>query len=770
MLAQVLLLSPPFKIFTYCLPHYLPLEAWQPGQRVIVPFGPGLRTGLLQGFDDGKDLDFEPKSVLWPLEHEPLLAPGYLTLVQEMARHLLTLPGKILSRILPQPLRTLKIYFVTPSVRCLKVAELASMESRGLEELGRAWMDKRMYPRLAAVQEVWYEVAKPPPWPLRPAARRQWQLLEYLWEEGAINKGYLVHVLGQWVPSVLKKLEQKGLVLPRLEEGIKTEQGQGRGFADLVPSKDQQRALKVLAARLESPGYELSLLHGVTGSGKTLIYLQLIDQCLHKGRSVLLLLPEVALAWQVWQEALLRLSGPCFFYHGYHSPVQRAKTFEQLARLPGPCLVVGTRSAVFVPRLDWGLIILDEEHDDSFKQDENLVYHVREVAYLLARQQAALLLLGSATPDLKTYFAATREELCLVEMTSRVGERSLPQVEIVDLLQVEQGEGPFARPSWEALTHCLGQDNQAIVLLNRRGYAPLVYCIHCGQVVRCEQCQVGLTYHKGRERLICHYCGQGKPFPLACPGCGSHEYLPLNQGTEQVEEVLEGLLGPGHDVLRLDRDTTRRQGDLEDILTRFAKGEAQVLVGTQMCSKGHNFPGVTLVIVLDGDLSMNLPDYRATERTFQLLLQVSGRAGRGDRPGRVLIQTRNPDHYCWHYLQHNDYQGFVKQELLRRKRLNYPPFSKLGMLRMSFPVSWPKGLEIVQEIGRGLKEKGQELGISVLGPAPAPLSRLRNRLRYHCLIKARCWADVRGLCRPVLEKRRDRRFRISMDLDPVQLL
>ncbi|MFO8031442.1 MAG: primosomal protein N' [Desulfohalobiaceae bacterium] len=538
------------------------------------------------------------------------------------------------------------------------------------------------------------------------------------------------------------------------------------------PTADQSQAISDLIQAVDSWECRLNLLYGVTGSGKTLVYTYVLRRCLEQGRSALVLAPEVALAWQLWrqlQEALPEWR--VHLYHGYQSTGSRAETFRSLARQKEPCLVVGTRSAVFLPRQDWGLLILDEEHDSSFKQEERLSYQAKEVAYFWARHCGALLLLGSATPDVKTFHAACQGQLGLLNLQSRVGGSFLPRVELVDLSQKQDMEGPFAARAHQALQECLQRGEQAIILLNKRGYAPLVYCVSCSKVVMCEHCEVGLTYHKRLQRLICHYCGLSKPFPMPCPQCGGHQFLPIREGTEQVEEYLAARLDPSTPVLRLDRDSTRRKGSMERILEDFSARKAQVLVGTQMCSKGHHFPEVTLVLVLDGDVGLNLPDYRATERTFQLLLQVSGRAGRGDKPGQVLIQTRNPNHYCWQYIQKSDYHGFFQAELQKRNRLNYPPFSKLALLRFSYPAKWQQGEQKVQELGSLLRSRGKSYQVQVLGPAPAPLSRVRDRLRLQCLLKGGSWTAIRGLAREALQQAEPAsKLRISLDLDPVQML
>ena len=307
-----------------------------------------------------------------------------------------------------------------------------------------------------------------------------------------------------------------------------------------------------------------------------------------------------------------------------------------------------------------------------------------------------------------------------------------------------------------------------MVLLNRRGYAPLLYCLDCKETVSCPHCHIALTYHKGRGRLICHYCGYAMPFPSPCPQCRSMNFLPMGEGTERLEEYLSTLAG--QPVLRLDRDSTRRPGRMEEILAAFARHESPILVGTQMLSKGHHFPDVTLAIVADGDLGLNLPDYRAAERAFQLLVQSAGRAGRGDKPGRVLIQTRDTGHYCWQYVRNGDYEGFYAAELARRQRYGYPPFVRLSLLRISFPAEDKEGPVALGELACLLQARARELGLRLLGPIPAPLAMLRGRRRFSCLIKSADWQSVRALYHEACRRPCARRVRLFLDLDPVNML
>ena len=515
----------------------------------------------------------------------------------------------------------------------------------------------------------------------------------------------------------------------------------------------------------------IRLVHGVTGSGKTLLYLRLARAALAQGRSVLLLAPEVALSAQLWNEVNQFFpQTPRHWYHGSLPPGARMEVFRALRHQATPQIVVGTRSALFLPFANLGLIVMDEEHDASYKQDEGFTYQAKEVAYFRIKQQGGLLLLGSATPDIKTFHAADQSEISRVTLRHRVSHKPLPEIQLVDM-RPESRSAPLSQVCRSELETVLQRGEQAMFLLNRRGFAPLVSCLDCNTAPKCPRCEVGLTYHKGWERLLCHYCGFAQPFPSGCGQCGGTRFLPMGEGTEGLEEYLENLGASGLGIVRLDRDSTRRKGSLDQILKAFGQGRAQVMVGTQMLSKGHHFPNVTLVAAVDGDVGLNLPDYRAAEKTFQLLVQLAGRAGRGDRAGRVLIQTRNPDHPCWEHIRTGDYEGFFAQELERRRKFAYPPFVKLAMIRLSYPREWEEGAALVATAGDHLRREGARLGLRVLGPAPAPLGLLNGRKRHQCLLKAMSWQNLREAftaMRAVLPASSP--LRVALDLDPVNML
>lgn len=807
--ARVALLSPPFAELSYALPEYLPAEAFFIGQRVAVPLGRGFRAGVITAFEPdaqapGEDAQapganarkkaFTLKPVAWPLETTPLLSAGYLDLATQLAHRQTEPLGRVLGGILPAGLRTARVrirFFSHGRPGEWLPKELALMPPEARAEYGGLWAAGKAEVHRAGRNPLDTQVcalASDPPWPVRPAAKAQTALLEYLFEQGTVTRRALVEALGKGASSTLATLAGRGLVhIGPAEDGF-AEAGMPAGppvapplesGADscLALTAQQQAAFEPLLAAALAGKAGSRLLFGITGSGKTAIYLALARAVLGTGRSVLLLAPEVALALKLWGDAAAALPFSVLpreqrlLFHGYQSAGAKEAAFRSISGAGRKArLVVGTRSALLLPLENIGLIVLDEEHDASFKQDEGLTYQAKEVAWYRAGTQNALLVLGSATPDLKSFHAARAGRIPLHVLTERVGGGALPKVELVPLPKGGARQDPLAGESLEALNAVVARGEQAVILLNRRGYAPLMYCRACNAVAKCPHCDIGLAYHKGRERLLCHYCGHSVPYPSPCAACKSLRFLPLGDGTEKLEERLSASLPPGTKVLRLDRDSTRRPGRMEEILASFARGEASVLVGTQMLSKGHHFPEVTLAVVADADLGLNFPDYRAAERTFQLLVQSAGRAGRGNKPGRVLIQTRDPGHYCWEYVRKADYEGFFEHELALRKKYRYPPFVHLALIRISFAAEETHGQEAVAALGKDLRQAAKAVGVSVLGPAPAPIPLLKNRRRWQCMLKGNDWQPMRALFAATLAAFRKSPLRLRLDLDPVNML
>lgn len=782
----VALLSPPHASLTYSLPAWWPLPLRQPGARVAVPLGAGgLRAGVITA-----TLDTLPplpegtrlRPLAWPLEASPLLTPEYTEMATQLALRQCLPMGHILGHVLPPGLRSTRLRlrcFADGRVVWHSLKQLQHMDDPSRRALAVALVEGAatlVPPRSDSAADERCLLNAEPPWPVRPMATRQIAVLEYLLQHGPVSRRTLLHVLGDTANAALGTLVERGHVRLHGPHEDDTPPLAGEDTALLPPppaaftlSPAQEEAVAAFTAALDTGTAQSRLLFGVTGSGKTAVYIQVAAACLARGKSVLLLAPEVALALKLFRDVCASMPGvPALLYHGYQGPASRERAFAAVGNGQAR-VVVGTRSALFLPLRSVGCIMLDEEHDASFKQDETFVYHAKEVAWFLARQHGALLLLGSATPDVKTFYAARQGRLPVHRLPERVGGGTLPAVRLVDISRQRNTEEALAPESLEAINATVARGEQVVVLLNRRGYAPLMYCLDCQRVAKCPHCAISLTYHKARQRLVCHYCGYSTPHPALCPHCKGSNYLPMGSGTEKLVESLP-YLANGAAVLRLDRDSTRRPGHMESILQAFARQEAPILVGTQMLSKGHHFPNVTLAVVADADLGLNLPDYRAAERTFQLLVQSSGRAGRGLKPGQVLIQTRNTGHYCWEFVKNCDYEGFYAAELARREKRRYPPFTLLGLLRMSHTLDCPAAPAVYAAMSRHIRERCRALQLTALGPAPAPMALLRGRRRFHCLLKGQQWQAMRQLFQELLGMTDKNILRISLDLDPLNML
>lgn len=778
---SVALLSPPYTTLTYTDNEVFPAAFWRAGLRVAVPLGKSAwRVGVVLCCDSKANLPqgVQAKPLGWPLETQPVLDADALGLAQELGLRLGIAAGRIWAHVLPQGLRSPQVRLRRFTSNVPQVISLAALRRLPMPEQ-KQWAEalqqgtaQCIAPRDNAADSELCLLRTIPPWPVRPLAKKQIAVLDFLHEKGTVSRRALCQAVQGAAPA-LAALVKAGQV--SIQHG---EQADAEADSALLPPPEQaftlsgaqQAAVDDATQALAEPHAASRLLYGVTGSGKTAVYLAVARACLARGFSVLLLAPEVALALKLHRDVCLALpEAPLFLYHGYQSPRLREKTFRDLAARTQPCVVVGTRSALFLPLPSLGLIVLDEEHDASFKQDDGFSYQAKEVAWFRIFQRKGLLLLGSATPDVKTFYAAQQGNLPLLTLSQRVGGGRLPAVELVDISGLATAQQALAPICEQALCQTVQRGEQAIVLLNRRGYAPLLYCLECKTVARCPHCEIALTYHKGREKLLCHYCGYAAPYPSPCPTCHSMNFVPMGEGTERLAERLSTLVAP-HTVLRLDKDSTRRTGQMQAILADFARGEAQVLVGTQMLSKGHHFPNVTLALVVDADLGLNLPDYRAAERTFQLLTQSAGRAGRGDKAGRVLIQTRNPAHYCWQYVLDGNFEAFYADEIARREKRHYPPFVRLARLRITWPAQFAQGQEIMTQLGAVLRKAGRECAVTVLGPAPAPLALVNGQRRFHCLLKAQDWRAIRQVYFAGLATIKSKEIRFLLDLDPMNML
>jgi primosomal protein N' (replication factor Y) len=533
----------------------------------------------------------------------------------------------------------------------------------------------------------------------------------------------------------------------------------------------QSEALERIAQAVTLRTFAGLLLHGVTGSGKTAVYLSAMRSVLEAGRSAILLVPEIGLTPAVAADLHQVFGDEVAILHSALSDTERAEQWHRI-KCGEARIVVGTRSAVFAPVSDLALIIVDEEQDSSYKQAEMPRYHARDVAVMRAKISNAVVVLGSATPSLESYFNAAKRKYTLLELRDRVEQRPLPEVEIVDMRQEFQETGHeqvISRKLAAEVRDRLERNEQVMVLLNRRGYSPVALCRACGSKMECRNCAVSLTHHKRQQRMECHYCGYMAPVPGFCGDCGSEYVYFLGTGSEKLEELLHGMF-PQARIGRLDRDTVRGREDFERVLGGLNAGEIDLLVGTQMIAKGHDVHGVTLVGVVGADMGLGFPDFRAAERTFQLLTQVAGRAGRGQSPGKVIVQTYIPDHYAIQYAAAHDFAGFYEKELRFRSWMHYPPYSALANVlirsdNLDEVLQW-SGL-----IGKWFAGTRHE-GVRVLGPAAAPILRLKRDYRYHFVVKSSSREKLNATLRSMLAyaaERRIPRTRVIVDVDAVSL-
>jgi primosomal protein N' (replication factor Y) len=595
--------------------------------------------------------------------------------------------------------------------------------------------------------------------------------------------------------STLNTLVKRGLI--RLEETAQAfhvaslGQQEGKKFAhEHKLNEAQTEALATIAAAMDKGGFRPHLLYGITGSGKTAVYIAAMQRALAAGKSALLLVPEIGLTPGTAAQMVAAFGAEVALLHSQLTPDERAEQWHRIRRGDAR-VVIGTRSAVFAPMPALGLIVVDEEHDGSYKQEETPRYHARDVAVMRAKLIAegsglgCTVVLGSATPSLESWHNAERGRYTRVEILHRVQARPLPTVEMIDMREEFRETGQeqlFSRGLIAETQATLDRGEQAVILINRRGYSFVVMCRSCGEKLECENCAISLTYHKGGDesslngearagqRLECHYCGYRRNVPKTCPKCQSEHLYYLGAGSQQGEERLAELF-PGARLGRMDRDTVRTRGDMERLLARLHSGEINLLVGTQMIAKGHDIHGVTLVGVVGADFALGLPDFRAAERVFQLLTQVSGRAGRGDLPGRVLVQTYQPDHYVNQFARTHDYTGFAAREMYFRRAMRYPPLSVLANV-----IVQSEQLEEVlgwcARIGKWVQQRAPE-GVRVLGPAVAPNSRLKRIYRYHMVLKADRRDTLSRALRALLaqlDREEIPRRNVVIDVDPVHLM
>jgi primosomal protein N' (replication factor Y) len=587
-------------------------------------------------------------------------------------------------------------------------------------------------------------------------------LTEELLDLARWMSAYYLHPLGEVLRAVLPSTI-KGRGRPAGEDETKGKFPAEIEYPALTP--DQASAFESIRAALDSGTSARFLLHGVTGSGKTEVYLRCIEETLRRGKSALVLVPEIALIPQATSRFRRRFGEAVAVLHSRLSGAQRAALWRG-ARSGEIRIVIGARSAVFVPLTRLGIIVVDEEQDSSFKQEDKPRYGAVQAAEFRARREGAVLLLGSATPSLEAYDAARRGETGYLVLRSRPLGLEMPRVDIVDM----RGRYEiFSEELLRSLEECVARREQAVVLLNRRGHANFVQCRGCGWIEQCPNCSISLTFHSRGQKLLCHYCGHRGSVPDACPRCGKYTIVHRGIGTERVEMELMNLL-PGVRVVRMDLDTTAGRAGHLAVLERFSSGEKDVLLGTQMVAKGHHYPNVTLIGVLSADRGLCFPDFRAAEKTFRLLFQAAGRTGRGEKGGRVLIQTLAPEHSMYRYLAKHDYKGFAEEELGMRKALGYPPAGRLMLFTVSARTR-EQAESAAAKIAGALERSLEPASAVVLGPTPALVERMRGRHRFQLLVRGTFEPEARSaMVRSARESLAGaKQVDLQWDVDPIEL-
>ncbi len=795
--------------FIYAVPNTL-RAGLQAGSGVLVPFGNRLALGMVWRLVDGEPP--LPPDQLKPIESvlsQPLLDPTLMRITEQLQQNQLCSPAEAVQTVLPAltraqlhavvalieplpPLRSVNQRMVVETLR----ATGGRMSLRTLKKRLAAPILNSALPALrqkGAIRTT-YELEPPP----QPASDAAWVELSATTEQlerffrqdagrarsqSALLMRLLLHpegrmpvreLLGQTGASLssLRSLETRGLIR-RIRQNPPTpytlsplsKRGEGWGEGGFQMTSAQQTAIESIRHALNTGRYHAFLLYGVTGSGKTEVYLQATALALRAGRTVLFLVPEIALTAQLTSAFRERFGSAVAVLHSQLNPSERYAQWLRVRAGQAP-IVVGARSAIFAPLRSVGLIVLDEEHEPAYKQQQSPFYHARQLAEVRACAEGAVLLLGSATPSLETFYR--RDTFQLLHLPERIGGTPLPEVELIDMRQ--QPRLTFSQPLLDAVQQTVARGQQVILFLNRRGFAPMLLCRECGHVPKCERCAVSLSYHVAGERVLrCHHCNAQQSAPTLCPNCRGTRIAPYGIGTQRVEMTLKQLL-PALRIARLDRDVLSRREQYLELLQAFRAGELDVLVGTQMVARGLDFPQVMLVGVLNADTALHLPDFRAAERTFQLLTQVAGRAGRRAEQGRTLIQTFNPDHHAIQFARLHDYLGFYQQELEARREPLYPPFCRLVNL-LCCDSNPERAWRLLERMAAALHGAQGDRLLQMLGPAPAPLERLEGRYRYHLLLKFAPDAEPADALRNALQTLEPRdRACLQIDIDPISLL
>ncbi len=804
---EVAVTLPVYQTFTYRLPEHFCAQA-QPGMRVLVPFGRRRVTGyILAGRKSAHG--FKAKNILDILDTSPLFTGQMIGFFRWMAEYYIYPAGEVIKAALPSGLDRHDVTLVAPGQKMpdpdgpdvgpaekLVLDCLSKSTPLSVRQLARQTKNTSIHSLVRKMEKArWVECntkLKPQgvsmktarflePGGIRPGdkkiSKKRLQILDMV----CAAPGISLDVVKQSVPSAVR------LIRPLSEQGyirIVEKQVFRDPFGDPVPpdippalTVAQEKVVKRVSGCMTA-GFSPFLLWGVTGSGKTEVYMRLVAAAVEAGRKAIVLVPEISLISQTERRFRARFQNRVAVIHSALSPGERLDQWYRI-RQDKADVVIGARSCIFAPVEPLGLIIVDEEHDGSYKQESGLRYNARDMALVRGKLDRVPVVLGSATPSVQSYHNAVQQKFTLLCLPERINQKPLPQITCIDLKKYRESRAAdrLITPELAAgIRHCLDSGNQALIFLNRRGYASFPVCGSCGQTVSCRHCDITMTYHKAAGELRCHLCGMVQPVSLRCPACDADKVKILGFGTEKIELLLKKMF-PHARVVRMDQDTTRAKGQMVRILKSIRNRTVDIVVGTQMLAKGHDFPSITLVGIICADLALSLPDFRASERTFQVLAQVAGRTGRGDKTGTVIMQTYNPDHFSMEAARTQDVVQFYQMEIPFRKALMYPPFSRIILLKFS-----GRKKERVEDaavmagdlLGRIIDDTPDLAGrIQVMGPVPAVIGKISSRYRWQILIKGALASELNLVVRQMLGNSKLKALKdikLAVDVDPYSLL
>ncbi len=822
MFAEVAIPLNVHQTFTYRLPDSFAANA-KPGCRALVPFGKQLLTGYIVEIyewleETGRDSEgYEIKDVEELFDPEPLVTPELLDLTKWIADYYYAPWGEVIKTCLPAGINAEAetIISITNEGRAALTASSAKrsqsttkmqalalvaeegmttasamakqfnkaraaavireLERAGYVTVARQMQSAQVKPKR---QQAVRLIERAPIEGSKPLNEQQEKVIKALFDASEPVAFAQLAELAGVSASVIRTLEKRGYVEVYTREVRRNPLAHLNNFrgdegAGLTLTAKQQSALDQISEKLNEGKYTTFLLHGVTGSGKTEVYMRAMRAALNKGKTALMLVPEISLTPMFARRLRAHFGDAVAILHSSLSDGERLDEWNRI-RQGEARVCIGARSAVFAPLENIGLLVVDEEHEASYKQEESPRYHGRDTAIMRANRAEAVVILGSATPSMESFHNAQTGKYHYIRLDERIGGRELARVEIVDMREVFTRHGKqqvFSDEMKEAIRENHERGEQTLALLNRRGYSSFTLCRSCGHTARCPNCDVTLTYHKSDARLVCHYCNHQERVPARCPECDGPFIYYVGEGTEQIEALLKEMY-PNMRISRLDRDTTRRRGAFEKLLGEFATGEIDLMVGTQMIAKGHDFHNVTLVCVVSVDAGLGMPDFRSGERTFQLLTQVAGRAGRGEKAGRVIIQSYHTEHYALEFAREQNYEKFYDHEINFRRNMRYPPFTALINVLVKHS-EFTKAASLATDLARSIKTADAENVLRVLGPAPAPIARLKGEHRLQVLIKTRYRREAREALDAAMLKLKEAGEDLRMatvEVDPVSLM